>query len=133
MPISLIACRPANHVRMKVEAYEDYEQRIPALSERPIPIVMAEWAYFGGPIQPNSYRTVPAYAWVFHEMFRRSDLFFMANYTFGTSLVSQTATEATLNPNGLLFKLYRDHFGTIPVTTVHGNAPQTVPGSRASG
>lgn len=31
--------RPANHVRMKVEAYEDYEQRIPALSERPIPIV----------------------------------------------------------------------------------------------
>lgn len=118
--------RPANHVRMKVEAYEDYKTRIPALRDRTVPIVMAEWAYAGSPILPNSYRTVPAYAWAFHEMFRRSDLFFMANYTFGTGLLSQTPTEATLNPNGLLFKLYRDHFGTIPVT-VRGNAPQTAP------
>lgn len=118
--------RPANHVRMKAEAYDDYVTRIPALRERPIPIVIAEWAYAGGPIRPNGYRAVPAYAWAFHEMFRRSDLFFMANYTFGTSLVSASRTDAVLNPVGLLFKLYRDHFGTIPVT-VNGNAPQTAP------
>ena len=115
--------RAANHVRMKVEAYQDYEELIPALRENPVPIIIAEWAYVGGPIQPNSYRAVPATAWKFHEMFRHSDLFFMGNYTFGTSLVSSNATEATLNPNGLLFKFYRDHFGTIPVT-VTGNSPQ---------
>lgn len=118
--------RPANHVRTKVEAYEDYENRIPALREQLVPIVLDEWAYFGGSIRPNSYRVVPAYAWAFNEMFRHSNLFAMANFTFGTSMVSATRTDAVLNPVGLLFKLYRDHFGTIPVT-VTGNAPQTAP------
>ena len=31
-----------------------------------------------------------------------------------------------LNPAGLLFKLYRDRFGTIPVE-VSGNSPQPMP------
>jgi alpha-N-arabinofuranosidase len=118
--------RPANHVRLKVEAYEDYEERIPALREKPVPIVIDEWAFAGAPIRPDSYRAVPAYAWAFHEMFRRTDLFVMANFTFATSMVSATRTEAVLNPTGLLFKLYRDHFGTIPVT-VTGNSPQSAP------
>ena len=115
--------RAANHVRMKVEAYQDYEELIPELREKPVPIIIAEWAYVGGPILPNSYRAVPANAWKFHEMFRHSELFYGANYTFGTSLVSTTPYEAELNPTGLLFKFYRDHFGTIPVT-VTGNSPQ---------
>jgi alpha-N-arabinofuranosidase len=50
----------------------------------------------------------------------------MANFTFATSLLSASRTAAVLNPAGLLFKLYRDHFGAIPVT-VSGNAPQTAP------
>jgi alpha-N-arabinofuranosidase len=116
--------RPANHVRSKVEAYEHYLQLIPALRAKPVPIAMDEWAYAGSP--PNGYRVVPAYAWAFHEMFRHSRLYQMANFTFATSLLSATRTQAVLDPAGLLFKLYRDHFGTIPVT-VTGNSPQPAP------
>lgn len=116
--------RPANHVKIKSEAYDDYLKLIPAFREKRIPVAMSEWAY--SRVTPNSYRVVPAYAWVFHEMFRRSDIYEMANFTFATSLVSANRTDAVLNPAGLLFKLYRDHFGTIPVT-VSGNSPQSAP------
>jgi alpha-N-arabinofuranosidase len=116
--------RPANHVKIKVEAYEHYLELIPALRSRPVPVAMDEWAYSGAP--PNGFKVVPAYAWAFHEMFRHSQLYQMANFTFATSLLSASRTAAVLNPAGLLFKLYRDHFGTIPVT-VEGNAPQPAP------
>jgi alpha-L-arabinofuranosidase len=68
----------------------------------------------------------PAYAWVFHEMFRHSDLYQMACFTFATALLASNRTEAVLNPAGLLFKLYRDHFGIVPVE-VTGNAPPPPP------
>jgi alpha-L-arabinofuranosidase len=45
---------------------------------------------------------------------------------FATSLVSASRTEAVLDPAGLLFKLYRDHFGAIPVA-VSGNSPPPAP------
>ena len=116
--------RPANHVRAKYEAYQEYLKLIPALKSKPVPINLDEWAYCGVP--PNSYKVVPAYAWVFHEMFRHSDLFQMAGFTFATSLISANRTEAVLNPAGLLFKLYRDHFGTLPVE-VDGHSPPPAP------
>ena len=116
--------RPANHVRIKVEAYEHYLELIPALRAKRVPIAMDEWAYAGSP--PNGYRVVPAYAWAFHEMFRHTDIYQMAAFTFATSLLSASRTAAVLDPAGLLFKLYRDHFGTIPVS-VTGNAPQSAP------
>ena len=52
---------PAVQVRAKYEHYQEYLKRIPALRARPVPIAIDEWAYFGG--GPNSYKTVPAYAW----------------------------------------------------------------------
>jgi alpha-N-arabinofuranosidase len=116
--------RPANHVREKYEAYGDYEKLIPALKTKPVPINLDEWAFSGVPA--NSYKVVPAYAWTFHEMFRHSGLYQMAGFTFATSLLSSTRTDAVLNPAGLLFKLYRDHFGVIPVD-VSGNSPQPKP------
>jgi len=116
--------RPANHVRIKVEAYDHYRELIPALRAKRVPIAMDEWAYAGTP--PNGYRVVPAYAWALHEMFRHSELYQMANFTFANSLLSATRTAAVLNPAGLLFRLYRDHFGTIPVS-VGGNSPPPAP------
>ena len=124
--------RPANHVQMKVEAYRDYERLIPGLRENPVPIALDEWAFVGGPIRPNSYRAVPALSWALHEMFRYSDLFTLGSYTFGTSLVSANKTDAVLNPVGMFFKFYRDHYGTIPVT-VAGDSPQPDPKSPLGG
>ena len=50
----------------------------------------------------------------------------MAGYTFATSLLARDGTNASLNSNGLVFQIYRDHFGSIPVA-VSGNSPQPHP------
>ncbi|HEY2857161.1 MAG TPA: alpha-N-arabinofuranosidase [Terracidiphilus sp.] len=125
-PLSFIEWEraPAVQVRAKYEHYQEYLKRIPALRVKPVPIAIDEWAYFGG--GPNSYKTVPAYAWAFHEMFRHSDVFQMGAFTFATAMMSENRTEAVLNPTGMLFKMYRDHFGTIPVE-VTGDSPQPKP------
>jgi alpha-L-arabinofuranosidase len=117
--------RPANHIRLKYEEYMDYEKLIPELVTHPKPLNIDEWAYSsrGGSV---SYPTYPAYAWVFHEMFRHSDIFQMAGQTFATSLLARNGTNVSLTANGLVFKIYRDHFGSIPVE-VSGNAPQPKP------
>jgi alpha-N-arabinofuranosidase len=115
---------PAVQVRAKYEHYQAYLKLIPAFRAKPVPIAIDEWAYFGG--GPSSYKTVPAYAWAFHEMFRHSDVFQMGAFTFATAMMSENRTEAILNPTGMLFKMYRDHFGTIPVE-VTGDSPQPKP------
>ena len=131
-PLSFIEWQraPAVQVRAKYEHYQEYLKRIPALRAKPVPIAIDEWAYFGG--IPNSYKTVPAYAWAFHEMFRHSDVFQLGALTFATATMSSNRTEAILNPTGMLFKMYRDHFGTNPVD-VTGNSPQPKPVFPAGG
>jgi alpha-N-arabinofuranosidase len=109
---------------VKYEHYQEYLKRIPGLKAKPVPISLDEWAYVGVP--PNSYKVVPAYAWVFHEMFRHSDLYQLGAFTFGTAMMSEDRTNAVLSPTGLLFKMYREHFGTIPVE-VSGDSPQPKP------
>ena len=115
---------PATQVRSKYEHYQEYLKRIPELKAKPVPISLDEWAYIGAP--PNSYKVVPAYAWAFHEMFRHSDLYQLGAFTFATAMISEDRTDAVLNPTGLLFKMYREHFGTIPVE-VSGDSPQPKP------
>ena len=131
-PLSLIEWEraPAVQVRAKYEHYQEYLKRIPALRAKPVPIAIDEWAYFGG--NRDGYKVVPAYAWAFHEMFRHSDIFQMGALTFATATMSENRTEAVLNPTGMLFKMYRDHFGTIPVE-VTGDSPQTKPTFPAGG
>jgi alpha-N-arabinofuranosidase len=113
--------RPANHIRIKYEEYQEYKKIFPQLVTHPKPLNIDEWAYMGG-----RYPVYPSIGWAFHEMFRHSDLFQMAAYTFATSLLSHNGTNASLNANGLVFKIYRDHFGSIPVE-VSGNSPQPKP------
>jgi alpha-N-arabinofuranosidase len=115
---------PAAQVRVKYEHYQEYLKRIPRLKAKPVPISLDEWAYTGVP--PNSYKVVPAYAWAFHEMFRHSDLYQLGAFTFATAMISEDRTNAVLSPTGLLFKMYREHFGTVPVE-VSGDSPQPKP------
>jgi alpha-N-arabinofuranosidase len=113
--------RGANHVRIKYEEYKEYEKRLPQLVAHPKPVNLDEWAY-----TPGKYETYPAYGWIFHEMFRHSDLYQMAAQTFATSLLTRDTAKPQLNSNGLVFRLYRDHYGSIPVE-VSGNSPQPKP------
>jgi alpha-L-arabinofuranosidase len=117
---------PATQVRVKYEHYQEYLKLIPALEAKPVPIAIDEWAYMDRDSPPGSYKTAPAYAWTFHEMFRHSDIFQMGAFTFATAMINEDRTRAVLSPTGLLFKMYREHFGTIPVE-VSGDSPQPRP------
>ena len=117
---------PATQVRVKYEHYQEYLKLIPALRAKPVPIAIDEWAYMDRDSPPGSYKVVPAYAWAFHEMFRHSDLFQLGAFTFATAMMNEDRTRAVLSSTGLLFKMYREHFGSIPVE-VSGDSPQPKP------
>jgi alpha-N-arabinofuranosidase len=122
--------KPANMVRVDYEHFQTYREKIPAMKRKPITVALDEWAYTGSP--PGSFKNVPAYAWALDELFRHSDVFTMGGFTFAGSTLSASRTDAVLNPIGLMFQLYHDHFGTIPLG-VSGSAPQPVRTGRVGG
>ena len=123
MPLTDALYRSADRVRDKVEAYEEYAHRFPELRTKHLEIALDEWALTRLP--PNLKQNL-ANALVLHEMFRHTDLIRMAGHTMATSSIEFNATEAALNTTGLMFQLYRDHFGTVPVE-VAGNSPPPPP------
>ena len=131
-PLSQIewAREPATQVRAKYEHYQEYLNRIPALRAKPVPIAIDEWAYTGA--QRDGFKVALAYAWAFHEMFRHSDVFQLGAFTFATAMMSANRTDAVLNPAGMMFRMYREHFGSIPVE-VGGDSPQPKPVYPAGG
>jgi alpha-N-arabinofuranosidase len=56
-------------------------------------------------------------------MFRHSDLFAVSAYTALSRLLAYNKTDVTVAPLGLMFEIYRQHYGTIPVI-VTGKSPQ---------
>ena len=122
--------KPANMVRVAYEHFQTYRDHIPSMRRKPVTVAIDEWAYPGSP--PGAFKPVPAYAWALNEMFRHSDTFTMGGFTFAGSTLSATRTGAVLNPIGLMFQLYRDHFGTIPLA-VAGTSPQPERTGRVGG
>lgn len=122
--------KPANMVRVDYEHFQTYRDRIPAMKRKPVTVALDEWAYTGSP--PGSFKNVPAYAWALNELFRHSDVFTLGGFTFAGSTLSASRTDAVLNSIGLMFKLYRDHFGTIPLR-VSGSSPQPERRGRVGG
>ena len=59
-------------------------------------------------------------------MFSHSGLFQLSAFTFATAMINKGRTCAVMSPTGLLFKIYREHFGAIPVE-VTGDSPQARP------
>jgi alpha-N-arabinofuranosidase len=123
--------RPSNRVRLKGEEWQEYEKRYPEMKSKQIFISNDEYAYTGG--QAN-LKLALAYAMVFNEMLRQTDFLRMSAFTMGVSTLDYNQTAATLNTNGLLFKLYGEHFGagSIPVALT-GDSPQPVPAQHMVG
>jgi alpha-N-arabinofuranosidase len=117
--------RPSDRVRLKGEEWQEYERRFPEMKAKNIFMSNDEYAYTGG--QPN-LKLALAYAMVFNEMLRESDFLRMTAFTMGVSTLDFNQTAATLNSNGLLFKLYGEHLGagSVPVALT-GNSPQPSP------
>lgn len=117
------ARRPSNRMREKVEAWEEYKKRFPAMADKKIFLAIDEWATSG--MLPN-LRLALSYAMAMQEMFRHTDFIKMSAFTFATSTLDYNGTDAIFNTTGLMFKLYRERFGTLPIE-VTGNSPQPAP------
>ena len=117
------ARRPSNRVRLKAEAWTEYKKRYPEMVERKIFLSIDEWGYFGA---RTNLKLALSFAMAMQEMFRHTDFIKMSAFTFGTSCLAFDSVNSTYNTTGLMFKLYRDHFGTLPVQ-VGGNSPQPAP------
>jgi alpha-N-arabinofuranosidase len=91
---------------------------MPHIADRNITLALDEWAGLGGQMM-----RALCVAETLHEMFRYSDLISMSGYTGMVSCISHNAHETTFSPLGLVYLMYKEHYGVIPVD-VGGNSPQ---------
>lgn len=103
-----------------------YRRELPSLAGRDIRLVQDEWNYWYGPEVFGELGTryfmkdALGCAAALHEFGRNSDLFFMANYAQTVNVIGAiktSRTNAALESTGLVLKLYRHRFGTLPCAT----------------
>jgi alpha-N-arabinofuranosidase len=130
-PLSLRTRKLANGVEAVVEAWDIYQERFPQLNMDRYPIALDEWVSewvsdehgqrtIGDP--HFSFFSPLATAMALNVMFRNSKRFILSAYTDGPHLLLFNKTDVTVRPLGLMFEMYRQHFGTIPVD-ITGNSP----------
>lgn len=119
-------------VRHIAEAHREYRKTIPALEGRDIRIALDEWNYWYGPHIYGELgvryflKDALGIAAGLHEYFRQSDIIYMANYAQTVNVIGAiktSKTEAAFATTGLALKLYRNHFGTIPLRLEGTAAP----------
>jgi alpha-N-arabinofuranosidase len=124
-----------DNVRFKADAHRKYQREIPALANRKIPIALDEWNYWYGPelygqIGPRYFlKDALGIAAGLHEYFRNSDVFYMANYAQTVNVIGAiktSKTAAAFETTGLVLKLYRQAFGTLPIKVTGDAAPLDV-------
>ncbi|MBN2138118.1 MAG: hypothetical protein JW720_09940 [Sedimentisphaerales bacterium] len=106
-----------DNVRRKVNAHRDYRKRLGSLRDKDIRIAIDEWNYWYGPRHYNMKDAMGIAAGL-HEMFRSSDIVFMANYAQTVNVIGAiktSRTAAAFDTTGLVLKMYRRRFGLIPV------------------
>jgi len=122
-------------IRKVAEAHRAYNREIPALKGKDVRVALDEWNYWYG---PNEYGELGTRYFLqdglgiaagLHELFRNSDVFFMANYAQTVNVIGAiktTPTAAEMEATGLALALYRRHFGTLPVKVEGAPAPLDV-------
>ncbi|GMV97868.1 MAG: hypothetical protein AMXMBFR83_22230 [Phycisphaerae bacterium] len=115
-----------DNVRRIAEAHRRYRRELDSLKGKDIRIALDEWNYWYGPHVFGELGTRYflkdglGIAAGLHECFRHSDLYFMANYAQTVNVIGcikTSKTAAAFETTGLVLKLYRHHFGSIPVST----------------
>jgi len=123
-------------VREFVAAHRGYRERLESLRGKDIRLALDEWNYFWGDRAEIYGEAAPRYyfkdalgvAEGLHEMFRNSDIIFMAN-THPVNVhgqVKTTKTDAAMETTALVWELYRHHFGTLPLAVSGDVAPLDV-------
>jgi len=122
-------------IRKVADAHRAYRRDLPSLRGKDIRLALDEWNYWYGPNEYGELGTryflqdALGIAAGLHEMFRNSDLFFMANYAQTVNVIGAiktTKTDAEMEPTGLVLQLYRQRFGTVPVEVTGAPAPLDV-------
>ena len=113
-----------DEIRRIANAHRDYRKRLDSLRGKDIRIAMDEWNYWYG-AEPYGQIGCPFHlkdalgiAAGLHEYARQSDIVFMANYAQTVNVIGcikTSKTAACFDTTGLVLKLYRQHFGVIPV------------------
>ncbi len=117
-----------DNIRRIADAHRDYRKRLDSLKGKDIRIAMDEWNYWYG-TEPYGQIGCPFHlkdalgiAAGLHEYARQSDIVFMANYAQTVNVIGcikTNKTAACFDTTGLVLKLYREHFGVIPVDVEH--------------
>jgi len=114
----------ANEIKFKADTHRKYRAEIKQIQDKDIQIAMDEWNYWYGDYVYGElgvryhHKDALGVAKGLHEYFRNSDLYFMANYAQTVNVIGCLKTNRTASAfetTGLALKLYRNHFGTIPV------------------
>ena len=109
----------ANRVKNSAESMDKYEEMIPGVKEKHVPYWIDEWA--GG--RGRGFQGTIGAAVTLHEMYRYSYYVMMAGITSVGSLYTYDDNKATISSTGLLFKLFIEHLGDLPLGLT-GNSPQ---------
>ena len=113
-----------NSIRERVEAHKKLQASIKSLKGRFVPIAMDEWNYwhrdyvYGELGCIYDLQDALGIAMGLHEFYRQSKYIHAANYAQTVNVIGAiktTKTKAEFESTGLVLKLYRNHFGSIPL------------------
>ncbi|MDP8243182.1 MAG: alpha-L-arabinofuranosidase C-terminal domain-containing protein [Candidatus Hinthialibacter antarcticus] len=121
-----------NAIKHVGEAHRKYRKDIDGLAPKDIRIAMDEWNYWYGHYKYGELgcqyhlQDGLGIAAGLHEYFRYSDVFFMANYAQTVNVIGAiktSKTDAQFETTGLVLKMYRHHFGEIPIRILDAPEP----------
>ncbi len=116
----------AGEIRNKVRFQQGLNKKLASLKDKDIKIAMTEWNYWYGPYLYGELGTryflkdALGIARGLHEYYRNTDMVFLATYAQTVNVIGAiktTKTAAQFATTGLVLKLYRNEFGTVPVET----------------
>jgi alpha-N-arabinofuranosidase len=111
-------------VREIAAAHRRYREQLDSLQGKDIRIALDEWNYWYGPHVYGELgvryflKDALGVGAALNEFARNTDIYFMANYAQTVNVIGAiktTKTDAALATTGLVLKLYRRHFGVLPV------------------
>jgi len=113
-----------NDIKRVADAHRNYREKIGGLKEKDIRVAMDEWNFWYGDYIYGELgvryhqKDGLGIAMGLHEYFRNSDIFYMANYAQTVNVIGAiktTQTASAFETTGLVLKLYRNQFGSVPV------------------
>jgi alpha-N-arabinofuranosidase len=113
-----------NSIKRVADAHRGYLKTIPGLKDKNIRVAMDEWNYWYGDYIYGElgvryhHKDGLGIAMGLHEFFRNSDIYYMANYAQTVNVIGAiktTQTASAFETTGLVLKLYRKQFATVPL------------------